>query len=235
MPITDTLIADETIVFQSKKHWIAPIQASLWALAMVIGGLLLWNLAPNGDGILSFLWSLLHIAAVVLIVGGIGWVIYNIILWQTAVFAVTTMRVLREEGLASKRSSTTLLSSLSDVKSRVGFLGQRLGYGDLILLTQSGDAGEDRFMSITRPLEFRNTIMSQKVADRRGEGTGVAAAVAGAPASTPTPGTGAAPIPNATSSVDAADALARLADLRDRGAITEAEFEAKKTEILARM
>jgi uncharacterized membrane protein YdbT with pleckstrin-like domain len=222
MPITDSLIAGETIVFQSRKHWIAPIQASLWAVVMVVGGLFLFGIAPNGDGILSFIWTLLRIAAVVLVVGGIGWAIYNVIVWRTATFAVTTMRVLREEGLASKRSSTTLLSSLSDVKSRVGFLGQRLGYGDLILLTQSGDAGEDRFVSITDPLEFRNSIMTQKVADRRVDPP--TQAPAASPVATP-----------AASPSDEADALARLADLHERGAITDAEFEAKKTEILARM
>ena len=37
------------------------------------------------------------------------------------------------------------------------------------------------------------------------------------------------------SSADAATALASLADLRDRGAITAEEFEAKKAELLARM
>ena len=57
----------------------------------------------------------MNIAALVLVVGGVGWIVYNIIAWRTAEFAVTNMRVLREEGLASKRSSTTLLSSLSDV------------------------------------------------------------------------------------------------------------------------
>jgi Short C-terminal domain/Bacterial PH domain len=230
MPITDSLIADETIVFRSQKHWIAPIQASLWAVVMVIGGLLLWTIAPTGDGILSFLWSLFRIAAVVLVIGGIGWAIYNVIVWRTAIFAVTTMRVLREEGLVSKRSSTTLLSSLSDVQSRVGFLGQRLGYGDLTLLTQSGSAGEDRFKSITSPLEFRSAIMTQKVADRGAVGPTGAQVAAAQAAATPAPVEAAAP-----SSADSADALAKLADLRDRGAITEAEYEAKKTEILDRI
>ena len=36
-------------------------------------------------------------------------------------------------------------------------------------------------------------------------------------------------------STEAADALDRLADLHARGALTDAEFEAKKTELLARM
>ena len=109
----------------------------------------------------------MNIAAIVLVLGGLGWIVYNIVAWRTAEFAVTNMRVLREEGLAKKRSSTTLLSSLSDVKSSVSFVGGKLGYGDISLLTQSGSAGEDRFLCITNPIDFRNAVMNQKMADRR--------------------------------------------------------------------
>ncbi|TFG68145.1 MAG: hypothetical protein E4H24_04360 [Thermomicrobiales bacterium] len=228
MPITDSLLADEQIVFESQKHWIAPIRASLWAAVMIGGAWLLRVVSPNGEGIFGSIGSLMDIVSIGLIVGGIGWIVYNIVAWRTAVFAVTSLRVLHEEGLASKRSSTTMLQSLSDVKSRVGFLGGRLGYGDITLLTQSGDAGEDRFLAITDPLGFRNSIMSQKAADRLVDTPAQAAVVAAQAAPEVTQAA-------AASSTDAADALARLADLHDRGAITDAEFEAKKTEILARM
>jgi hypothetical protein len=228
MPIADNLLADEQIVFESKKHWIAPIRASLWAAVMIGGAWLLLMISPNGDGIFGSFGALMDIASIVLIIGGIGWIAYNIVAWRTAAFAVTSLRVLHEEGLASKRSSTTLLQSLSDVKSRVGFLGGPLGYGDITLLTQSGSSGEDRFLSITDPLGFRNSIMSQKAADRLVD-TPTRAAVVAAQAAPDVVQ------PAAPSSTDAADALARLADLHDRGALTDAEFEAKKTEILARM
>ena len=50
----------------------------------------------------------------------------------------------------------------------------------------------------------------------------------------PAAATPVAPVP-AAAVVDPATALASLADLRDRGAITPEEYEAKKTELLARM
>ena len=132
--------------------------------------------------------------AVGLFLAGIGWIIYNVVAWRTAEFAVTNMRVLREEGLASQRSSTTLLSSLSDVKSNVGVVGGQIGYGDIVLLTQSGGAGVDRFMTITHPIEFRNAVMTQKMAEpprrpvpRRHAAVAPAAAPV-APAAPPRPG-----------------------------------------------
>ena len=48
MSVTQNLISGETIVFESKKHWFAPIRASLVAGLMVIGAWLLWLIAPAG-------------------------------------------------------------------------------------------------------------------------------------------------------------------------------------------
>lgn len=145
-------------------------------------------------------------------------------------FAVTNLRVMREEGLVRHRSSATMLGSLSDVRMSASLLGRQLGYGDLIIYSQSGDAGVDRFLMITDAEGFKNAIMSQKA------GKPVGATVA-------TPTAAAAPVaataPVALAPVapvsDPAAALASLADLRDRGAITNEEFEAKKVELLARI
>ncbi len=237
MSVTQNLISGETIVFESKKHWFAPIRASLVAGLMVIGAWILWLIAPaGGEGLFGSiggaLGSLMDIAALVLVVGGVGWIIYNIVAWRTAEFAVTNVRVLREEGLASKRSSTTLLSSLSDVRTRVGFFGGRLGFGDITLLTTSGQAGVDHFLTITKPNEFRTAVMNQKMAVDGGEGQAPRAA---APTAAQAPAAPAAAVASAMTSTEAADALDRLADLHARGALTDAEFEAKKTELLARM
>ena len=146
MAIADSLIAGETIVFESRKHWMAPIRASLTAGLMVIGAAFVRWLSPSGEGLFGTIGGILDLIALGLFLTGIGWIIYNIVAWRTAEFAVTNMRVLREEGLAKHRSSTTLLSSLSDVKTSVGMLGRQLGYGDITLLTTSGSSGEDRFL-----------------------------------------------------------------------------------------
>jgi uncharacterized membrane protein YdbT with pleckstrin-like domain len=238
--VNESLIDGESIVFESKKHWVAPIRASLVAVVMIVGAWLLWLIAPGGgEGLFGSIGgavgSLMNLAAVGLVIAGIGWIVYNVIAWRTAEFAVTNMRVVREEGLASRRSSTTLLSSLSDVKTRIGFVGGRLGYGDVVILTQSGGAGVDRFLAITTPAEFRNAVMTQKMQPASDPAIpAVPDAAAVAPAAPVAP---AEPIaaPSAMTSAEAADALGRLADLHERGALTDAEFEAKKAELLARM
>ena len=234
MAIADSLIADESIVFESEKHWIAPIRASVVAGLMVLGALFLRAIAPGGDGFFGWVGGVMDLIAIGLLLAGIAWIAYNIVAWRTAEFAVTNMRILREEGLVRRRNSTTLLSSLSDMRTDVGFLGGRLRYGDIVILTTSGSAGEDKFLCITKPLEFRNAAMEQKMAVGRGRAEAAPASPAPAPApqAAPTP---AAPAPAAPSGPDNAATLMRLAELRDSGAITPEEYEAKKTEILARM
>jgi uncharacterized membrane protein YdbT with pleckstrin-like domain len=232
MAIADSLIADESIVFQSEKHWIAPIRASLVAGLMVLGALFLRAIAPSDQGgFFGWVGGVLDLIAIGLLLAGIAWIAYNIVAWRTAEFAVTNMRVLREEGLIRRRNSTTLLSSLSDVKTSVGFIGGRLGYGDIVILTTSGSAGEDRFLCITKPIEFRNAAIEQKMA---GGKPPAASAASPAPAAAPSP---AAPSPAAPapSPSDNAAALIGLAELRDQGLVTPEEYETKKTEILARM
>lgn len=238
MAIADDLIGDESIVFQSEKHWIAPIRASLVAGLMVLGALFLRAIAPdNRDGFFGWVGGVMDLIAIGLLLAGIAWIAYNIVAWRTAEFAVTNMRILREEGLVRRRNSTTLLSSLSDVKTNVGFLGGRLNYGDIVILTTSGAAGEDRFLCITNPIEFRNAAVERKMALGAGQLESAPARVPAAPA--PALAAAAAQAnpaaPSSPASADDAATLLRLQDLRDKGAITPEEYEAKKTEILARM
>lgn len=236
MSISENLIASESVVIEVKKHWIAPVRDSLIAVGMILLGLffLYWN--PSGDGILGFLWAAIAIARWVLLIGGIAWIVYNIVVWRTAEFAVTSLRVLRYEGLVQRRSSETLLTSVSDVKLNVGIVGKSLGYGDLQIFTQSGDAGADSFRSITKPAEFRNAMMTVKLQDQVASRPAPAPAPAPvAPAPVAPAAAPVAPAPAAASAEDQAASLVRLAELRDQGVISPEEFEAKKTEILARM
>ncbi len=230
MSIPDSLIANETIDFSTEKHWMAPLRDSWIPLLMLLGAFFVNWLSPDADtGIAGTVGNLMDLVRLGLFVGAVGWIAYNIIVWRTAEFAVTNLRVIREEGFVSRRASATLISGISDVQSKVGLLGKSLGYGDLQIFTQSGNAGADRFSTIRNAEAFRSAIMTRKMADSS-RGPAVAT-VAAAPGSTTGPAPAAAPAAPA----DPAAALNSLADLRDRGAITAEEYEAKKAELLARM
>jgi len=230
MTIAKNLIPEEKVLFEAQKHWAAPIRASGVAVLMVLGAMLLRWLSPDWTGLFSFVGSLFDLLSVGLVIAGAVWIVYNIVAWRTARFAVTNLRVMREEGLLQHRSSATLLTSLSDVRLNQSVIGRQLDFGDLVIYSQSGDAGVDRFRTITDPVEFRNTIMTVKSGGGMAE-TAAAASAAGAASAA----AAMAPAPAPVAAADPAAALSSLADLHDRGAITDAEYEAKKAELLARM
>ena len=237
MSLNDNLIPNETVLFQSDKHWVAPIRASLVAIGLILLAGLLGIIRPTGDGFLGWIGSVLGLIQWGLVIAGGVWIAYNIVLWRTAQFAVTNLRVLRYEGLIRRRTSETLLSSVTDVRVVVGLLGRQLGYGDIRIVTGSGEAAADSFTSITKPLEFRNAMMARRMA---AEGSvDAAASVAGSEVVMPAPAPAPAPAHSDTvapvTTADAAAAIRQLGELRDQGLISDEEFEAKKHELLARI
>jgi hypothetical protein len=226
--IDEGLLANEQVVTRTNKHWLAPVADSKWAILMLLGVVLLAWIEPNqvSDGFLSFIWRIVDLIQLGLFLGALGWIVYNVIAWRTAEYGVTTMRVRGQEGLLRKRSTDTLLTSLTDVQQKVSAVGRALGFGNLRIMTASGDAGEDNFTTVKGVDAFKKTILEQKA----GASAPIATAkpVQPAPASAPA----AAALAPAQGPMAAIDQLAKL---RDSGAITDAEFETKKAELLARI
>jgi hypothetical protein len=251
--VAQSLLSNESVVLEARKHPIAPVRKSAAPALMVLGGLLLWSWDPSGDGILGLLGSIVAILRWTLLIGGVAWIAYAIVAWRRAEFAVTTLRVLRYEGLLQRRSSETLLSEVRDVMVVADPLDRALGCGDLRIITRPGYPDVDDFRTITGATRFRDAIrMGIGPAGQTGGPTGGRAATAQAPGSAPAarpapvahPASAATPAPGAPGaraagapfpSEEQAARLVRLAELRDRGVITPEEFAAKKAEILARI
>jgi Bacterial PH domain/Short C-terminal domain len=253
------LLTGEQVLFETTKHWFAAIRASLVAILILLGALLLRGLSPSGDGLVGSLGGLMDLISVGLLLVGILWIVYNVGELLSAHFGVTNMRVLRYEGILRRRSSETLLSTLTDVRLVEPAIGRMLGFGDLRILTSSGAAGEDEFKTVRDAKRLRTAIQEQKAAAMTG---GYAAAPAGsmpaaampaaampaapaAPAAAaptqvsaeppPAPAPAAPPPAPTAPAADPAAALAALGDLRTQGLISDAEYEAKRSEILGRL
>jgi Bacterial PH domain/Short C-terminal domain len=229
------LLTGEEIVFETTKHWFAPIRASLIAILIILGALVLRWLAPTGDGLFGSIGNLMDLISVGLLLFAIAWILYNIAEFLSAHFGVTNMRVLRYEGILRRRSSETLLPTLTDVRLDEPALGRMLGFGNLKILTASGAAGEDNFMTVAKAKELRTAIQEQKASSM----TGGPAASAAVPGATPQPVAATPTAPAAPASAPAASqtaaALAALDSLKTQGLITDQEYQAKRSEILGRI
>ncbi len=129
--------------------------------------------------------------------------------WRSRMIVVTDRRIIQVTGIVNKRVSDTLLEKINDIVTRQSGMGQLLGYGDVELISGS-DLGADVFRRISDPVRFKKALLEQR-----------------APS---------AERPAARAGGDEVTGLIReLAELRERGVLTDEEFARKKRELLERM
>jgi hypothetical protein len=228
--IDTRLISGEEVVFRTTKHWMAPLADSTWAILMVLGAVLLSWVQPQGtEGIVGFANRIIDLAKLGLFLGGLGWIAFNVVAWRTAQYHVTNRRVLGQDGLVRRRSTDTLLTSVGDVRLSTSAVGRMLGYGDIRIMSSSGEPGADSFTTVRDVLSFKKHVLEQKAGSHAlGMSAPQPASAAAAPAASAAP-------PAPPSASDAMATLAELARLRDAGAITAEDYEAKKSELLDRI
>ena len=255
MSYADGLLADdETVVRREHQHWIFPFYiAGKWvaiAVLVTVVGFILSQFVFKSDGTgiiggtISFINNVVTIVTVVALAIAVIGFIYSVIQWQTQEYILTDHRVLHVHGVINKQSGDSSLENITDAQINVPWLGRILGFGDLVVMTAS-EAGINNLRALARPhrvqeghdgVEDRADDRPQHAA-RDGPGPDGAAAAAARASGRPRPGARArAGRPRRRPSADeVTKTLASLAALRDSGAITPEEYEAKKTELLARI
>jgi hypothetical protein len=137
---------------------------------------------------------------------------------------------MKVEGVFRKSTSGSALEKINDITMEEPLLGRWLGYGTVRVLT-AADESNLHYTFMRKPLEFRRAILDAKLLWEKRDTQDIADAVRGAGAQ---PAVTAAAAPT-QSAQEIADSIERLAQLRDSGAITPEEFEAKKAELLDRI
>ena len=135
----------------------------------------------------------------------------DILIWRNREYIVTNRRVIQINGVFSKDVVDSSLEKVNDVKMNQSFFGRMFGYGDIEILTAS-ETGDNLFRRIGDPIKFKTAMLNSK--EKLGyEGT--------------------SPQPQRADDIPAQ--IAELDKLRKQGIVTEAEFQAKKKELLAKM
>ena len=134
----------------------------------------------------------------------------KVVWWLTSHFVVTSDRVIHREGWISKRSMEVPLEAINDVRFEQGIFDRVVGAGTVTIQSAS-ESGRQVFDHIRKPEEVQRTIYQQGELNQDRMFHPNASV----------PGT-----PSATAELE------RLADLRARGVLTEAEFQAQKAKIL---
>ena len=133
--------------------------------------------------------------------------VVELVKWRTTYFVVTTDRVIYRQGVVARSGVEIPLERISNVNFKQSILERLLGVGD-ILVQSGGEDGEQTFSDISRPDDVQNIVNSciQSRASR--------------------------PFLGAPSLSGIAHELERLEALRDRGTLTDEEFEEQKHRLL---
>lgn len=220
------LIESEELVLELRPHWIALVMPSIVTILVVAGWILAVTYGPDsGTGRDVVFWGATGVAVFILI----WFPVRKFIAWVTSYFVVTSDRVIHREGWIAKRSMEIPLEAINDVRFHQGVFERMIGAGDIIISSAS-EFGREVFGDIRNPEHVQKTIYQQGELnkDRMFRGAGRAAPTAPAPA----PAVQATPPTMPPASPATSGELERLAELRDRGVLTEDEFQAQKKKIL---
>jgi hypothetical protein len=226
----------ERILVVQKRHWFTILDAARWFVLALGAGVVASaiNASIPDSGIAGPLSTLLGWAyGLFLLIGIVGTAWYAVV-WRKERYLVTTRRVIETGGVLSTYSRDTSLSMITDMLVSQPWLGRVFGFGELELLTAS-EAGRTKLRFLSDANKFKGTLLDAKYEHELELGGG-RRTPAEEPAVARAAAAGATAPPQGRISADEMDAaLTHLGGLRERGLLTEEEFQAKKKELLDRL
>lgn len=196
----------EDIVVELRPHWFF-LAGPAVALVLILVLAILVSSKVDGD-----VQRLALIPLLLLVLLSLLWFVVRYAKWATTTFVVTTDRLIHRAGVISKSGREIPLERLNDVAFHQTLVQRILGAGDL-LIESAGEKGQQLFSSFPHPERTQNLIHHQieqaqaRDADR----------MAGRRELSPL------------------EQLEKLEELRQRGVISQAEFDVKKAKLLDRL
>jgi uncharacterized membrane protein YdbT with pleckstrin-like domain len=209
---TRLLNDDEHVALDLRPHW--------WFFSKhIVGGAVLLVLF-----VFTFGWegTLGSVSKWVLGLGLLAYAVWlgiEYVQWRLTNFVVTSQRVIYRTGVLRRHGVEIPLTRINNIIFEQRWFERLIGAGDLVI-ESAGERGQSRFTDVQQPDAVQQEIYRRMEAEQRRHASF---------------GREAAPPPAAPAAPDAAEQIRKLAELRDAGAITQAEYDAKKAELLDRM
>lgn len=220
------LNVNEELVLDLRPHWLYLAPSVLTLVASVIVTLLAlvwWDPSGNVGTLVS---ALCGIAVVVSLL----WFIWNYLKWNTTNFVLTSDRIVTRRGVFSKEGVEIPLDRINTVFFRQSLFERMVGAGDLAI-ESAGERGSENFEDIRKPSIVQKEVYVQMEANENRKFDRVRMPHPG--------GAGGAVGPNDPTAVQGQHSIPQqidqLAELHQRGVLSDSEFARKKGELLDRM
>ena len=220
MPYPKKLLNEgEEVALDLRPHWWYFAKQILTGIPLFIIVILIFaELSKSPRKYTLLFWAVIAVAWA-------AWLVHRYSKWNFTHFVVTTDRVIYRSGVLSKHGVEIPMERINNINFHQGIFERIIGAGDLDI-ESAGKDGQSHFDDIWHPDAVQQELyrMMEANARKRASWSAPQAAPVPAPAHAPT-----APAPGVP------EQLAQLAELRDKGVITAAEFETKKAQLLERM
>lgn len=213
----DSLHPNEDLVLDLHPHWWFIAKAVAVVVAAVVFGVVVLALGLPDP---------VKVLAALVVLGSLVWFLDRYARWVTTHFVLTSDRVIYRSGVVAKRGIEIPLENINAIHFEQQVFERLLGLGDL-KIDSASIQGYSVFDDIQHPDKVQNEIYLQMEANDQRRFRGM-------PGNQPGNQSGVPPAP-APAALSVPEQLEKLSELRDRGVITDEEFQAKKTELLGRM
>ena len=164
--IEQNLVAGETLLYQTRHHWIVLLGPLLVSLLLGVPGLglLVESLASKAgksqvSGSAGISAGGVAVIGLIMLVAAAGTFAYGIAKRNATEMAVTNKRVLIKTGLASRRTLDVMLSRVESIGVEETLIGRLLSYGTVVVRGTGGTP--EAFVMIDHPQEFRRAVQEQ--------------------------------------------------------------------------
>ncbi|MBL4746315.1 MAG: PH domain-containing protein [Flavobacteriaceae bacterium] len=198
---------NEKVVLTIRKHWFVLLNPILWTLILFIVAA-----AASNSEFGNFLFIGVGLTIV--------WLIYRVLDRNTNLWAVTNLRVIDEYGVFSNNSKETPLDKINNVSYRQPLLGRMFNYGH-VQIQSAAESGSTMHKMVERPKDLKDTITQYqeryKQEQIKEQAQSLANAVGGQKPSV---------------GINVSEELTKLHGLKEKGIITEEDFQKGKDKIL---
>jgi uncharacterized membrane protein YdbT with pleckstrin-like domain len=153
------LIEGETIIYETRLHWIMLIGPVLLGLLFGLTGVGMFVLSARATGDKSMGHEPLIVLGAAFFVVALLFIGRGVLMRNATEMTVTNKRVFVKVGLAARRTIELLLSRVESIGVEESVMGRMLGYGTVIVHGTGGTP--EVFNRIAHPLEFRTQVQQQ--------------------------------------------------------------------------
>jgi uncharacterized membrane protein YdbT with pleckstrin-like domain len=162
----------------------------------------------------AFARNIAYLPLALLALAGVNvlWLGLRYLRWVTNNFVLTTDRLIDRQGVLAKHVREIPLERINDLSVSQSFFERIIGAGD-VMVESAGERGQEPFADLPKPSAVQNAIYTeiercQTRSAERAQGQ---------------------------RQLSVPEQIDKLDELRQRGVISQAEFDAKKTQLLDRM